>query len=499
MKRRILALFLAFTLFLCAIPAAFAADYTPEAQYQILLELDELIREEGLESSEEDEPLERALTRHLKKIPGESALIQALADDPTLFETLMATMLSGYDEHTMYLPAGTYSAAFDPDTNYVGIGVTIQAHPQGVLVTDVNLLGSAAKAGIQMGDVITKADGQILAGMDVDAASQLLRGEAGTTVSVTILRDGKEQSFLLERTALVQLSYSGAPIQEDIFYMKWSRISDDGSYLLFRMQLAQMVRDGYDCLILDLRDNPGGSLDLAFSIATDLMPESGAFFRIVYRDPHGKEELTQKYIIAEGDGFDVPYIFILVNGNSASASEIITAGLRDKEGAVVIGETTYGKGRAQQHYVLENDAGIVLTTMMLLPLEGEDYEGIGLTPDVEVHNTVLKGENAITVPTDVALAPYSCSDNGEALNRALVSLGLLEELPEKPYQVGEETMEALDLLQTSYQLSDTTPGAGIPTLMLVNLLLEYQLQGRYVQDLQLETAIDLAQEALSAQ
>lgn len=486
MKHRILALFLAVSLFVCAIPTAFAEGYTPEQQYQILRELEDLIITEGLESSEGDDPLGRALTEMLEA-------------DPTLFEKLMASMLSGYDEHTMYMPAGSYSAAFDPETKYVGVGVTIQAHPRGALVTEVNLMGSAAKEGIRMGDVLIKAAGQDLAGLDISAVSDLLRGAEGTTVPVTVLRGTEELTFRLTRTALVQLNYSGAPVADGVFYMKWSRISDDGSYLLFRMALAQLVREGYQSLILDLRDNPGGSLDLAFSIATDLMPQSGAFFRTAYRDPLGKEELTYKYIIADGGGAHIPNLFVLVNGGSASASEIIASGLRDKEGATIIGETTYGKGRAQQHYILENDAGIVLTTMMLLPLEGEDYEGVGLTPDVEVHNTILKGEDAIVVPTDVALAPYSCSDNGEALNRALVALGLLEQLPEKPYLVGDDTLDALNRLQAAYQLWDTTPGAGIPTLLLVNQLLDQQLQGRYVQDDQLNTAIRMAKDALKTE
>ena len=122
MKHRILALLLSVALLFSAAPAAFAA-YTPEQQRDILLDLAELIRTEGLESNLEDDPLGRAL-------------LQALTDDPALYEKLMDAMLSAYDEHTMYLPAGSYSAAFDPDTSYVGVGVTIQQHPLGALVTD---------------------------------------------------------------------------------------------------------------------------------------------------------------------------------------------------------------------------------------------------------------------------------------------------------------------------------------------------------------------------
>ena len=498
MKHRILAALLAVILFVSCIPAAFAAFYTPEQQLELLREVDQIIREEGLESSEEDAPLERALKKQFRTLPDDDTLLKKLADDDLLYEKLLSIMLSGYDSHTMYLPSGTYAAAFDPETNYVGVGVTIQAHKQGALVADVNLKGPAFAAGIRMGDILTAADGQSLAGMEVSAISNLLRGEEGTSVAVEILREGETLSFTLTRAALTQMNYSGAPLNEDVFYMKWTRIQDDGSYWMFRLQLAQMVREGYECLILDLRDNPGGSLDLAFNMATDLMEDAGSFFRVVGRDPLGREDLKTEYIIADGEGVDVPYIYVLVNENSASSSEIIAVSLRDKENATLVGETTFGKGRAQQHYILETDAGIVLTTMMLLPLEGEDYEGVGIAPTVAVENTLLKGD-ASPVPTTTALSLWSCSDNGEALNRALFSLGLLEALPEKVYQVTEETLDTCDLLKAIYFGRGGSGTVDCDTLRLVNYLLDLQEAGLYELDLQLLTAMNLAEQALKSE
>lgn len=498
MKKRILAALLAAVLFLSVVPAAFAGELTAGQQLELLQEVDTLIREYGLESSMDDAPLDRALVALFRKAPDGEGLLDRLEADPTLYEQLLAVMLSGYDSHTMYLPAGTYSAAFGSESAYVGIGVTIQAHERGALVTDVSLSGPAFAAGVHLGDILTHADGQSLAGLTAADISQLLRGEAGTAVTLTVERDGQSLSFTLTRAAVTQSNYFGVPLEDGIFYMKWSRIQDDGSYLRFRIQLAQAAREGHQALILDLRDDPGGSLDLAFTLATDFMDEAKAFFRTRSRDPLGREELKTEYIISDGTGIRFPHLYVLVNESSASAAEIIAVGLRDAADAVLVGETTYGKGRAQQHYVLDTDAGIVLTTMMLLPLEGEDYEGVGITPEVTVTNTAPEAQKVERVPETTPLALYSCSDNGEALNRALLALGLLEELPEKPYQVTEETLAVCRRLEALYLVpGDENEPVGVDTLRLVNYLLGLLEQGQYIRDNQLAAALSLARAALS--
>ncbi len=481
MKHRILSLLLTLSLlFTLAVPA-FA--YTAEEQYDLLLAVQQHLREEGLESSVDDEPLARAL-------------IRALEQEPALFEWLMAEMLSGYDPHTRYMPAGSYSAAYDPENDYVGIGVTIQAHPLGALITDVNLSGPAFSAGLRMQDVLVEANGQPLKGMSVSDISDLLRGVENTQVTVKVLRASQELTVTLTRKALTELFYSGTHIADGAYYMKWSRISGKDNYWLFRLGLRQMRRLGDTCLILDLRDNPGGSLDMGLSIANDLIPNAVPFFELVTRDPDGSKRPVTTRLTADGDGEEIPHIFILMNENSASAAEIIAAALHDAAGAVTIGATTYGKARAQQHIQLDNDSAIVLTTIGLRSLQAGDYEGVGLTPDIPVSNAIIRSEDAIRVPETALLAPYSCSDNGEALNRALVALGELDALPEKPYQVGPETMAACRRLEALYR----TPGPvdapiGIETLQLINHLLDLQGQGTYVQDLQLAKALSLAAEA----
>ena len=483
MKRRILALVLTLALALGMLVPARAA-YTPEEQYDLLRYVEDLIRTEGLESSPDDDPLG-------------AALLEALEADPTLFERMMSAMLSRYDSHTMFVPAGRYSQAFDPDTGYVGVGVTLTAHPQGAEITELNLLGSAAAQGLKMGDILTEAAGKALRGMALDDIAALLRGPEGSTVAVKVLRGGETLSFTLTRTRLETLNYFGAPVSDGVFYMKWDRIdSSDASYYFFRRDLLAMEERGDRYLILDLRGNPGGSLDLAFSMVSDLLPEAGSFFRTAWRDPESTE-LEYRYMIADGEGIDLDHIYVLVDGETASAAEVIAASLRDTGRGTLIGSRTYGKGRAQYHIQLEDDAAVVLTTMMLLPLEGEDYEGIGLAPQIAVEKTLLRGENALVVPDTIPLAPGNCSDNAETLNRALVSLGWLKELPEKPYQLGEETLAVLTRMRALYSVEDDCPGAGAPTFAMVNTLLDRKGAGRYFRDDPYLTALDLAQKCMN--
>lgn len=492
MKRKLISLLLAAVLCLgLALPVRAAEALTPETQEEILLEVSDFIRENCLTSSLEDDPLGRVFPSWQK----EGALLQALQKDAGLYERLMRKMLSGYDSHTLYSPAGTYTLSF-PKSNagYAGIGVTITQQDGQAAVADVSLEGSAFAAGLLAGDLLLRVNGERLKGLPLSGISARLRGEAGTQVELTVLRDGQELTFTLTRRQLETPNYTGRALEEHIYFMKWDRFSDeDGSYARFRQDLSALTAE--DCLILDLRDNPGGDLDLACSMVSDLLPERVTFFSFSQRIAE-ESQPTVKYYTSDGEGKALRQIILLVNGASASASEVLTASLRDSGYATVVGETTYGKARAQYHVVLPDDSAAVVTGMALLSLRDGDYEGVGLAPDVPVTQTALSG-SAAYVPETVALAPGSCSDNGTALNRALVSLGYLSALPEKPYRLGEETLEALARLKAVCGLSDPTPGAGLPTLRLVNLLLSRQKQGTYLRDDPLLTAMALCRQALA--
>ena len=493
MKKRLLALALALSCVLAMIVPAYAV-FSPEEQLEILHETETLIRQYVFDSSSKDDPLGRVLPDH----PTDEALLLRLTEDPTLYESLMMQMLSAYDSHTMYLPAGTYGGAFYSTDDYVGIGVSIVPDVEGVRVTSLHPAGSAARAGMQWGDVITDVEGLSLAGLTSTAAVQRMQGEAGTFAALSVLREGEPLSFRLERTRLTTVSYFGAQLEKNIFYMKLSAFAtDDGSYELFQKDLKQLGKN--DCLILDLRDNPGGDMDLACSMISDLLPDRQPYFRTAVRNPD-TDLPTYTYLTSDGTGKQLRAIYILTNGNSASASEIMTASLVDAGVAQSVGESTYGKARGQYHIVLDDDSALVVTVIQLLSLAQGDYEEIGLAPTHIAHDYMAPTPYRIELPAQVPLAPYSCSDNGELLNRALVAIGYLPQMPEKPYQVGDETMAALRRLEAELEFpaEQCSEGASVSVLAAIQLLLAYMGQGMAHHDVALSQAIELCHETLSA-
>lgn len=491
MKKRILAMILAVSCLL-ALAVPVCAAFSPEEQAEILYETDELIREYCLDSSIYDDPLGRALGEELT----EQQLADRLTQDPALYERLMTAMLSAYDSHTMYIPAGAYGEAFYSSDDYVGFGITIQPDAEGVRVVALHPQGGAQKAGIRWGDVVTHVNGVPLAGLITSAAAQLMAGEEGTEARLTVLRDGESLDFTARRGALTTTSYFGTRVEDNIFYMRlFAFDAGDDSYDSFRQDLKKL--SARDCLILDLRDNPGGDMDLACKMVSDLLPGRQPYFRTAVRNSE-TDTLEYTFLTSEGNGKALKGIFILVNDGTASASEILTASLTDAGVAVAIGEPTYGKARGQFHIVLDDDSAIVLTVIKLMSVKRGDYEETGLEPDYVAHDLLVPTSHVIHVPTDVALAKYSCSDNGVVLNRALVALGYLPALPEKPYRVGDETLAALRTLRDDLGLTvaEVSNGATVPMLEAVNLLLEYMNQGFAMQDTCLHEALQHCYETL---
>ena len=240
--------------------------------------------------------------------------------------------------------------------------------------------GSPAEAaGLLADDIIMEADGESLAGLDLDVAVTRIRGEEGTTVHLTIYRSGEADylEFDIVRAVVDSETAAGEMLDAEngIGYIEITEF-DDVTCEQFVTILDELLEQGMQGLIVDLRDNPGGTVDSVTSIAEYLIPE-GLVFYMEY--PDGTRE---EYSVDGASYIDLP-IVVLINGNSASASEILSSAIQDSGAGTVVGMQSYGKGVVQTIYSLTDGTGVKLTIAEYFTRNGNRIHGIGVTPDVE--------------------------------------------------------------------------------------------------------------------
>ena len=240
--------------------------------------------------------------------------------------------------------------------------------------------GSPAEAaGLLADDIIMEADGESLAGLDLDVAVTRIRGEEGTTVHLTIYRSGEADylEFDIVRAVVDSETAAGEMLDAEngIGYIEITEF-DDVTCEQFVTILDELLEQGMQGLIVDLRDNPGGTVDSVTSIAEYLIPE-GLVFYMEY--PDGTRE---EYSVDGASYIDLP-IVVLINGNSASASEILSSAIQDSGAGTVVGMQSYGKGVVQTIYSLTDGTGVKLTIAEYFTRNGNSIHGIGVTPDVE--------------------------------------------------------------------------------------------------------------------
>jgi carboxyl-terminal processing protease len=293
-------------------------------------------------------------------------------------------MLSGGtgDAHTIFLgPTDSAQANSQFDGSFDGIGAYVDMTPQG-LVLDPLKGSPAMKAGLRAKDLVTRVDGVELAGMSQDDAVQRIRGKVGTIVHLTIVRAGVAEPFTVSVTrGHIVVPTVTSRMYGDIAYLEISQFnSDAGTQVPAQLKtlLAQKPRG----LVLDLRDNPGGYLDVAVKIASQFIA-SGP---IVWEQKNNKTE-TALSAAPGGLATAIP-MAVLVNASSASASEILTGALQDDHRATVIGTTTYGKGSVQLLFPFDDGSQARITTALWLTPQQHLIQGKGITPNIVVLSPV---------------------------------------------------------------------------------------------------------------
>lgn len=281
------------------------------------------------------------------------------------------------DEWSYYMSAQDFLTYKDQMANsYVGVGITIQVREDGYLdIISVEEKGPAKAAGIQAGDILIKAEGQDCAELGIDGTGNVVRGEEGTDVTLTILRDGQEMEFTMTR-AYFEVTVAWGQMLEDGIGMVTIENFDGRCRDETIAAIESLLEQGATALIFDVRNNPGGYKDELVKILDYLLPE-GVLFRSEYYDGTTLEDKSDKNCL------QIP-MAVLVNINSYSAAEFFAAALSEYEAAIVVGSQTYGKGYFQQTYELNDGSAVGLSVGKYYTPKGVSLAGVGITPDVVV-------------------------------------------------------------------------------------------------------------------
>ena len=285
------------------------------------------------------------------------------------------------DPYTEFLPpAETKQFQEDIKGSFSGIGAEIGIR-KGVLTVIAPLKGSPAeRAGLRAGDKIFKVDDTLTGDLNLDEAVRLIRGEQGTEVRLTILRDSFEKTKEIKITRdVIRITILDAEKKPDgVFVIKLHHFTENAAFE-FRKAVKEFYESGSQKLILDLRNNPGGFLNISVDIASWFLPAGETVARERFAD--GSEEVYRSsgYRLLE----KVPMV-VLVNEGSASASEIVAGALRDIRGVKLVGTKTFGKGSVQEVQPLPEGASLKITIAKWLTPKGEEINGKGLEPDVKV-------------------------------------------------------------------------------------------------------------------
>lgn len=317
--------------------------------------------------------------------PGKLAQMEALIQerfigekDRTAMEDAAARAMieSLGDQWSYYIPAGEYGAYQERMANaYVGIGVTIVVREDGAGfdVTRVTPGGPAERAGLLPGDIVSAIEGQDAGPLGAAGARELIQGDAGSTVCLTIERDGVIQEVTVTREKIQSPVAKGTLLEDNIGLVRIENF-DSRCAQETLAAIQSLLNQGAEALIFDVRFNPGGYKDEMVEVLDYLLPE-GPLFRSV--DYAGHETVDT----SDENCLDIP-MAVLVNGSSYSAAELFAAALKEYDAAIVVGEQTCGKGYFQNVFPLSDGSAVGLSVGKYFTPKGVSLAGVGITPDV---------------------------------------------------------------------------------------------------------------------
>lgn len=312
----------------------------------------------------------------LRDLIGEKFIAES--DVTAMEDAAAAAMVDSLgDRWSYYISAADYASYQDQMNNsYVGVGITIQLREDGYLdVVEVSIGGPAEKAGILPGDVMIAAEGQDCAALGLNGTRDLVRGEEGTDVTLTLRRGEEELTFTVTR-AYFETPVALYEMLEDHIGLITIENFDSRCADETLAAIEALIADGAEALIFDVRNNPGGYKTELCKVLDYLLPEGPLFRSEYYNGQTQVDESGPEYL-------DIP-MAVLVNSESYSAAEFFAAALREYDAAVVVGGKTTGKGYFQQTYRLSDGSAVGLSVGRYCTPNGVSLADVGVTPDVEV-------------------------------------------------------------------------------------------------------------------
>ncbi|HVI30200.1 S41 family peptidase [Hansschlegelia sp.] len=317
-------------------------------------------------------------------------------DDAKLVESAINGMLSGLDPHSSYMDAKAFKEMrTNTDGEFGGLGIKVQMFENAIRVEGAIDDTPAARAGIRAKDVITKLDGESVDGLSLEQAVDKMRGPVGTPITLTIQREGQEKPLEVKivRDKIKLDSVKWELAGDDIGYIRVSQFNATTFEGLSKGidQIADKAGDKLKGYVIDLRNNPGGLLDQAIAVS-DAFLERGEIVSTRGRNP----DESQRFNARPGDLAKGKPVIVLVNGGSASASEIVAGALQDQKRATILGTRSFGKGSVQTIIPLGTAGAIRLTTARYYTPSGKSIQAKGILPDIEVDQDVpddVKGKD----------------------------------------------------------------------------------------------------------
>ncbi len=306
--------------------------------------------------------------------------VEEVSDDE-LLEHAIRGMLQGLDPHSAYLNTEEFNELRIGTTGeFGGLGIEVGMEDGFVKVVSPIDDTPAAKAGVLAGDLIIRLDDTPVKGLSLNDAVKLMRGKPGSELTLTIIREGADKplSIDIERAVIKTTSVRHRMLDEDFGYLRISNFQTKTTAdLLKAVKKMNKENDGLKGLVLDLRNNPGGVLSGAVGVSDAFLNDG----MIVYTD--GRENDSKlRYDATDGDILDGAPLIVMVNGGSASASEIVAGAMQDHGRAIVLGSKTFGKGSVQTIQDLPAGGAVKLTTSRYFTPKGRSIQALGIEPDI---------------------------------------------------------------------------------------------------------------------